>query len=66
MFDLTGKVALVTGGNSGIGEGMARGLAMAGAAVAVAGRQQDKNAAVAAQLAAHGVRTHRGAGGRAG
>ena len=57
MFDLTGKVALVTGGNGGIGEGMARGLAMAGAAVAVAGRQQDKNAAVAAQLAAHGVRT---------
>ena len=57
MFDLTGKVALVTGGNSGIGEAMARGLAAAGASVAIAGRKQDKNIAVAAQLAALGART---------
>jgi 2-deoxy-D-gluconate 3-dehydrogenase len=57
MFDLTTKVALVTGGNSGIGEAMARGLAAAGASVAVAGRRQDKNRAVAAQLGALGVRT---------
>lgn len=36
QFDLTGRVAIVTGGNSGIGLGMARGLAEAGAAIAVA------------------------------
>jgi len=42
-FDLSGKAALVTGGNGGIGLGMARGLARAGAAVAIAGRDADKN-----------------------
>jgi len=42
-FDLTGKVALVTGGNGGIGLGMAQGLANAGAAVMVAGRDSEKN-----------------------
>ena len=42
-FDLTGKVALVTGGNGGIGLGMAKGLATAGASVMVAGRDADKN-----------------------
>jgi len=57
MFDLTGKAALVTGGNSGIGEAMARGLASAGASVAIAGRNQQKNNAVASQLAGLGVRT---------
>ena len=42
-FDLTGKVALVTGGNGGIGLGMAKGLTDAGASVMVAGRDGDKN-----------------------
>ena len=42
-FDLTGKAALVTGGNGGIGLGMAKGLAAAGAMVMVAGRDAEKN-----------------------
>jgi len=42
-FDLTGKVALVTGGNGGIGLGMAKGRAEAGASVMVAGRDAEKN-----------------------
>ena len=57
MFDLTGKAALVTGGNSGLGRAMAAALAAAGASVAVAGRNQDRNTAVAAELAGLGVRT---------
>lgn len=55
-FDLTGQVALVTGGNSGIGLGMADALAQAGAAVAIWGTNTAKNAAAEAQLQAHGGR----------
>ena len=43
LFDLTGKAALVTGGNGGIGLGMAQGLAAAGARVMIAGRDAEKN-----------------------
>lgn len=50
MFDLSGRVALVTGGNGGIGLGMARGLAKAGAAVMIAGRDAAKNEAALAEL----------------
>src|SRR6185503_2298109 len=45
MFDLSGHVAIVTGGNGGIGLAMAKGLAMAGANVALWGRNAEKNAA---------------------
>lgn len=55
LFDLSGRVALVTGGNGGIGLGMGRGLAAAGATVIVAGRNERKAAAAVAELAGMGV-----------
>ncbi|HJS31666.1 MAG TPA: glucose 1-dehydrogenase [Alphaproteobacteria bacterium] len=54
-FDLSGRVVVVTGGNGGIGLGMARGLAGAGAAVVVAARNADKGAAAVADLARLGA-----------
>ncbi|WP_315811102.1 glucose 1-dehydrogenase [Bradyrhizobium sp. SZCCHNR2028] len=54
-FDMRGKVAIVTGGNGGIGLGMARGLADAGADIAVVGRNEAKSQAAVADLAARGV-----------
>jgi 2-deoxy-D-gluconate 3-dehydrogenase len=57
LFDLSGRVAAVTGGNGGIGLGMARGLAAAGAAVAVAARNAEKGEAAAASLAASGSKS---------
>jgi 2-deoxy-D-gluconate 3-dehydrogenase len=50
LFDLTGKVAIVTGGNGGIGLGMARGLADAGAAIVIVGRNQPKSAAATEEI----------------
>jgi 2-deoxy-D-gluconate 3-dehydrogenase len=55
LFDLTGQVAVVTGGNRGIGRGIALGLAEAGAAVAVFGRNEEKNQQVLSELKAMGV-----------
>ncbi len=57
MFDLKGKVALITGGNGGIGLGMAEGLASAGADIVIAARKAEKSKAAAAALAKRGVRT---------
>ncbi len=56
LFDLTGHVALVTGGNSGIGLGMADALASHGADVAIWGTNAQKNQRAHQQLAAHGGR----------
>ena len=51
LFNLTGKAALVTGGNGGIGLGIARGLAQAGARVAIIARNTDKSHAAAKAVA---------------
>lgn len=56
MTDLSGRVAVVTGGNGGIGLGLAVGLARAGADVAVWARNADKSHAAVDELQEHGVR----------
>jgi 2-deoxy-D-gluconate 3-dehydrogenase len=56
LFDLTGKVAVVTGGNGGIGLGCAIALANAGADIAVWGRNESKNSAAVEKLKSLGVR----------
>ena len=55
LFDLTGRVALITGGNGGIGLGMARGLAEAGARIMIAGRNPEKNTNAVNEIRALGV-----------
>jgi 2-deoxy-D-gluconate 3-dehydrogenase len=54
MFDLKGRVAIVTGGNGGIGFGMAKGLAKAGARVVVAARNEQKSSTAVRELKALG------------
>jgi 2-deoxy-D-gluconate 3-dehydrogenase len=58
VFDLKGRVAIVTGGNGGIGLGMARGLAAAGARVVVAGRDQTKSRAAVEDLTGRGAEAY--------
>jgi NAD(P)-dependent dehydrogenase (short-subunit alcohol dehydrogenase family) len=65
LFDLTGRVAIVTGGSRGLGRAMARGFGAAGAKVVVASRKAEPCAAVAAEITeaggqAIGVATHVG------
>ncbi len=55
LFDLSGRVAIVTGGNGGIGLGMAEALAGAGCTVAIWGRNGAKNEAALSRLKALGV-----------
>lgn len=56
LFDLTGRVAVVTGGNGGIGLGMAEGLAAAGASLVLIGRNAEKGAEAVARIEALGAK----------
>ena len=58
LFDLTRKVALITGGNGGIGLGFAEGVAKQGADVCIWGRNAQKNSEVLAQLTEFGTKVH--------
>ena len=58
LFDLTGKVALITGGNGGIGLGFAEGVAKQGADVCIWGRNAQKNSEVLALLTEFGTKVH--------
>ena len=55
MVDLTGRVVVVTGGNTGIGLGLAKGVAQAGASVAIWARNEERNEKAVAELSALGV-----------
>lgn len=55
LFSLSGNVALITGGNGGIGRGIAIGLAEAGASIAIFGRNEEKNKNTLAELKAIGI-----------
>jgi 2-dehydro-3-deoxy-D-gluconate 5-dehydrogenase len=57
LFDLNGRVAVITGGNAGIGFGIAKGLAAAGAVIVVAGRRAEKNLEAARVIEAFNVNT---------
>ena len=56
MFDLTGKVAIVTGGNGGIGKGIALGLAKQGSDVAIVARNKEKSESACKEIQNLGVK----------
>ncbi|MEY2944169.1 MAG: hypothetical protein RLY97_2183 [Pseudomonadota bacterium] len=58
LFDLTGKVSLITGANSGLGFGFAEGLARAGSDLVIWGRREEANERAAEKLRAFGVKVH--------
>ena len=58
LFDLTGKVAVVTGGNGGLGLGIALGLAGAGANIVIAARNVEKTAQALEEIRSNGVEAH--------
>src|SRR5262249_54271961 len=58
IFDLSGRVAVITGGNGGIGLGMAQALASSGCNVSIWGRNAEKNAAAAASMKAGPGKVH--------
>lgn len=58
LFNLSNRVALVTGGNGGIGLGMAEGMAEAGADIVIAGRNQEKTSAAMEKLQKFGTNIH--------
>ena len=60
LFDLSGKVAVITGGNSGLGLGFARGIAKQGGDVVIWGRSAEKNAAAKKELESSGYGCRRG------
>ena len=55
LFDLSGRVALITGGNGGIGLGMATGMAQHGCNICIWGTNEDKNAAASERLKVQGT-----------
>src|SRR5262245_48101550 len=57
LFDLNGHVAIITGGNAGIGFGIAKGLAAAGATIVIAGRRAEKNLEAARAIEVFNVKT---------
>jgi NAD(P)-dependent dehydrogenase (short-subunit alcohol dehydrogenase family) len=56
LFDLSGKVTVITGGNSGLGLGFARGIAKHGGSIVLWARSAEKNAAAKKELESYGVR----------
>ena len=57
LFDLNGRVAVIAGGNAGIGLGIVKGLAAAGAVIVIAARRAEKNLEAARTIGAFNIKT---------